>query len=262
MSLTRYAPQILDAFRLPVTRPLAFARALLPGLALVGASVLVHDSGFAGAAQLGLLLNGLGLGAAGFLWSRAVAVPADESASTARILVRWLLWAVIFQMLEGVQLVPSVLLASLFAGMPNAEIYTRTGLQVFQMLIGGLFLVLPHIALGRWKELAGSRLQELVIAGGVAVGLGFVITNLPFLALSEVTGALFHDFAPQASFAAAATGQILHLLYVLVAAGYFALVWTVLKDTAPSRSAAPPAEDSAPRERRTTRITRATKAKR
>jgi hypothetical protein len=261
MSLTRYAPQIVDAFRQPVTKPIAFARALAPGVVLVLAGMAIRNAGFAGAAQLGLLLNAFGVGTAGFLWSRSVARPIEAEVPLVQLVIRWLLWVVIFQMLLGVQLVPSALLASLFAGMADAEIYVRASLQVFQMLIGCLFLVLPHLALGRWKELPGIRLQELVIAGGIAVGLGFVITNLPFLALSEVTRAGFQDFAPEAAFAAATTDQIIHLLFVIVAAGYFALVWDDLKDTAASRLPAEPVP-SAPRERRTTRITRLTKAKR
>lgn len=260
MSLTRYAPQILDAFRLIATRPAASATIVVPGLVLVAGSGVLAAQGEAMAATA-MMLSMLAVTAMGFFWQRALVQ--GEPLSPLQVAPRLILWMVILQLLQGFELAPTILFGLLLKDVPNAEAYTRTGIQLFQLLIGGLFLILPQLALGRWKQLAGTRLQEMVLAGGIAVGLGYVIVNLPFMLAAEVAKGLFADFAPQASeTVVSVTLQVLHALNMVVMAGYFALVWNVLKDQ-PSRLN-PPAEAEADeaKERRTTRINRTTKARR
>lgn len=262
MSLTRYAPQIIDAFRLTVARPVAAACTLGPGLAMVAAGqVMVGQGGEL--AGPGMLLGMVGITGMGFFWQRVLAE--GEALSPVQMAPRLILWMVILQLLQGFELAPTILFGLLLKDMPNAEVYTRTGIQLFQLLIGGLFLILPQLALGTWKEMAGTKLQEMVLAGGIAVGLGYVVINLPFMLAGEIAKALFAEFAPNAGDNAVALAlQLIHALNVAVVAGYFALVWTQLKDL-PSRlalAADPEPEAAEPKERRTTRINRTTKAKR
>lgn len=259
MSLTRYAPQILDSFRQIVARPMAVARIVVPGLALVVGGQLL--AGHAQWAALGLALSTVAATGMCFLWQRQLAE--GETLSPLQMVLRFALWTVILQLLQGFELAPTILFGILLRDMPNAEVYTRTGIQLFQVLIGGLFLILPQLALGRWKDMAGTKVQEMVLSAGIAVGLGYVIINLPFMVAGEIAKALFTDFAPTAGdTVVAATLQAIHALNTLVMAGYFALVWTLLKD-APSRlNPATDAEPAEAKERRTTRITRDTKARR
>lgn len=261
MSLTRHAPQIVDSFRQLVARPAAAARIVVPGLALVAGGQVLANSGGA-VTPLGLVLTMLATTGMCFLWQRQLV--AGEALSPVQAVLRVLLWTVILQLLQGFELAPTILFGLLLKDIPNAEVYTRAGIQLFQILIGGLFLILPQLALGKWKDLAGTKLQEIVLAGGLAVGLGYVIINLPFMLLGEIAKALFADFAPDAGATTmAATQQIIQALNVLVVAGYMALVWTELKDL-PSRLNPPEeaSEPGEPKERRTTRINRTTKAKR
>lgn len=258
MSLTRYAPQILDSFRQIAVRPVAAARIVVPGLALVaGGQMLAANGG--GLTGLGLGLGMLAITAMAFLWQRTLAE--GEALPPLQFAVRLLLWTIILQLLQGFELAPTILFGILLKDMPNADIYTRAGIQLFQILIGGLFLALPQLALGRWKDLAGTKLQEMVLAGGLAVGLGYVIINLPFMVAGEIAKALFADFAPNAGEnTVTLTLQLIHALNVMVVSGYMALVWSELKDL-PSRLNPPEdAEAAAPKERRTTRINRTTKS--
>jgi hypothetical protein len=259
MSLTRYAPQILDSFRQIAARPAAAVRIVVPGLAVIAGGQILAAQGGA-QAGIGLALSSVAAAAMCFLWQRTLAE--GEALSPLQFVLRLLLWLIILQLLQGFELAPTILFGILLKDMPNAELYTRTGIQLFQVLIGGLFLILPQLALGRWKDLAGTKLQEMVLAAGLAVGLGYVIINLPFLVLGEIAKALFADFAPNAGDAAVTvTLQLIHALNTLVVAGYMALVWTQLKDL-PSRLNPPEPEDAAePKERRTTRINRTTKAR-
>lgn len=262
MSLTRYAPQMFESFRQPVRRPARFALSLAVGAVLVVAGQAAHGAGFAGAGQAGMLLTALGMGAAGFLWSVAVAGSDAPVLSPIQMMTRLLAWTMGFQALEGVQMVASILLGALFAGMADADVYARAGGQIFQMLIGCFYLALPQLALGAWRDLGGTRLQEMVAVGGVAVGLCFVIITLPFMAASDLARGLYLDFAPAAVFAAAITGPLIHLLWGIIAAGYLVLVWRRIREVAAERAedVADPAKPDRPR--RTTRITRESKARR
>lgn len=261
MSLTRYAPQILDSFRQVVARPAATARIIVPGLALVAGGQAMATQG-GGMAAAGLALSMVATSGTGFLWQRSLV--AGEALNPIQLALRVMLWTIVLQLLQGFELAPTILFGILLKDMPNAELYTRTGIQLFQLLIGGLFLMLAQLALGTWKDLAGTKLQEMVLAGGLAVGLGYVIINLPFMVMGEVVKALFADFAPQSlDTAGALVLQLFHALNVVVMAGFMALVWNELKDV-PSRLNPPAdaADAAEPKERRTTRINRTTKARR
>lgn len=263
MSLTRYAPQILDAFRLTVARPAAAAGIMLPGLALVAGGHVLSADETSALRPVAMLLPVLAVTAMGFFWQRVVAE--GEELSPLQMALRMVLWMIILQLLQGFELAPTVLLGLLLKDTPNADVYVRTGVQLFQLLIGGLFLILPQLALGKWKDLAGTKLQEMVLTAGIAVGLGYVVINLPFMLAGEIAKGLFADFAPGASETTVLLVlQLLHALNVVIVAGYFALVWAQVKDV-PSRLAQaiePEAPAKAPKERRTTRINRITKAKR
>lgn len=260
MSLTRYTPHVLDSFRRVVARPALAAGLIVPGLALVvGGQAL---AGMAGLAPMGQGLSALAAAGMGYVWQRSLTE--GEAMSPVQMVLRFVLWTLALNILQGFELAPQILFAIVLGNMPNAELYTRTGVQLFQLLIGGLFLMLPQLARGSWKELAGTKLQEMVLNGGMAVGLGYVIVNLPFMVLSELAKALFADFAPNAAEGTLAmVGQSIHALNVLVVAGYFALVWTELKD-APSRfgPVTESAEPGEPKTRRTTRINRVSKGAR
>src|SRR5512145_602891 len=108
MSLTRYAPQILDSFRLIVARPVAAAAILVPGLALVaGGQVLAGGAVGAGdgAAAMGMLLTTLGITGMGFLWQRVVAE--GEALTPVQMAPRMILWMIILQLLQGFELAPT-----------------------------------------------------------------------------------------------------------------------------------------------------------
>jgi uncharacterized membrane protein len=260
MSLTQYAPQIFDAFRQVVAKPAASARVIVPGLAVVvGGQALAFQFG---AVPAGLGLSALAVAAMGFFWQRALTQ--GEELAPVQLALRFALWTVVVQLLQGFELAPTILFNILLKDVPNADLYTRTGLQLFQLLVGGLYLMPAQLALGRWKDLLSTRLQEMVLAAGLAVGLGYVVINLPFMVAGEVARALFIDFAPNAGEGVVAmVNQSIHALNVMVVSGYFALVWGLLKDM-PSRldPAADEPEAGEPKERRTTRINRTTKAKR
>jgi len=260
MSLTRYAPQILESFRLVAARPALAAGIAVPGLALVVGGQALAGAG--GLQPMGLGLSALAASGMGYLWQRGLATGA--SSSPVQLVLRFVLWTLALNVLQGFELAPTILFSILLGDMPNAELYTRTGVQRLQLLIGGLFLLLPQLARGTWAELKSTKLQEMVLAGGMAVGLGYVVISLPFTVASEIARALFADFAPQADTSTIAmVGQSIHALNVFVVSGYFALVWMELKDL-PSRLNPPAEADDAaePKVRRTTRVNRLSKAKR
>lgn len=266
MSFTRYFPHAGQAFGLLALNPAALARVAGPCLGLGLAAVLLKDADVPGALGMSSGLTALAFGGLGFFWQRTVAGAEAADLGLAQMIGRLLLWTLAYQLLQGFELFPAVLFGLLLDGHAQAELLTRTGLQVFQILVGTFFLLLPHLALARWKDLAGTRLQEMVLAGGLAVGLGYVLVTIPFLVLGELAkGGIGGVLSPGT--AQTVVELVIQFFGALVTAGYFALVWTSLRATAPSLiAAAQAAGDAAAPEpakpRRTSRITKATKAKR
>ncbi len=260
MSITRYTPQLVQGFKLPVLNAGAFARVAAPWLVLAVAAGLMAQS----APQASFLLAAVAVGGFGFFWQRHVAADQAEKLSLLATLVRLALWVVAYQSLQGFELVAEILMRSLLASQENMEVLVKAGRQIFQILIGGLFLMLPHLAMATKAEIMGTRLQEMVLAAGVAVGFGYVLGYLPFMVAADMARDAFAQYAPGATLAAALTDRLIHFLSVAVAAGYFALVWSDLRTTAPSPTGAvkTPEAPAEPRERRTTRITRTSKARR
>jgi len=259
MSITRYTPQLGQAFKLPIQQPVAFLRIAAPWLVLSLASAFVAGR----APSLAFLMGAVALGGFGFHWQRFVGGDQATPLSLTSRLVRLVLWVVAYQSLLGFELVAQILMGSLLAGQENAEVMVKAGAQIFQILIGCLFLMLPHLAMATRAEIVGTRLQEMVLAAGVAVGFGYVLGYLPFMVLSDMARDGFVRYAPDMALAAAVTDRFIHFLSMVVSTGFFALVWVQLRASAPITGAAlAPEADKEPKERRTTRITRASKARR
>lgn len=231
MSLTRFAPQLAQAFRLLVAEPAMLLRcaAFWLVLALAGRFTV----GMALPPVVPFALNALALGAFAVAWQRFVALQEKPKGPVALAVgPRHLAWALSFQVFLGFELVVGQLLAALLADQDNSPALVMAGTQLFQMLIGAMLLLLPHVALWR-KQDPGARLQELVMAAGLAVGLGYVLSRLPFTLAETMVGEAF-AMVPQSP----ATG-VLHIVALLlvqfvgvaVMAGYYALVWKELRAT-------------------------------
>jgi hypothetical protein len=266
MSVTRYSPHIRQAFRLPAQNPAMLVRIAAPWVVLAAVALFIKDAPVAGAAAFSMVLMAVAFGGFGFFWQRFVGGEQAVRLSPGAKFVRLLLWVVAYQALQGVELFSALLLGILFEGQANADVLVKAGQQLFQILIGCFFLILPHFALGTKEEVRGTRLQEMVLAGGVAVGLGYVLSYLPFLFLSEIARSGFASLEQTAVVAQAgsAVSFVIHFLSVLIATGYFTLTWIDLRVSAPRLGQqAEPVEEAEPvKEKRTTRVSRVSKAKR
>ena len=120
MSLTRYAPQILESFRLVAARPALAAGIAVPGLALVVGGQALAGAG--GLQPMGLGLSALAASGMGYLWQRGLATGA--SSSPVQLVLRFVLWTLALNVLQGFELAPTILFSILLGDMPNAELYT------------------------------------------------------------------------------------------------------------------------------------------
>lgn len=260
MSLTRYSPHIGQAFRLPAQNPAILVRIAAPWVVMAVAGLLIKDAPVAGAGVLGMILMAVAFGGFGFHWQRFVGAAEAAALTPAAKAIRFLLWVLAYQALQGVELFSALLLGLLFEGQANIEVMVKAGQQLFQILIGCFFLILPHLALGTKAEVRGTRLQEMVLAGGVAVGLGYVLSYLPFLFLSEIARSGFASMTQDSVVeqASSAVSLLIHFASVLIATGYFTLVWIDLRATAPrlGEQAAEPNDATPVKEKRTTRLTK------
>jgi hypothetical protein len=228
MNLTRFSPQLKQAFFQLVEQPAMLARIgglwFLLALAAQVAGLAAKDN--AGVTLAASLLDGLAFGAFGYAWQRFIAL--GETASL-NLDLRVLAWAFAYQLLVIAEAAPMPLFLQLMEGSPNAVPVAQAGQQVFQILIGGLFLLLPHLALYRGE--GRPSLVEMVMTGGLAVGLGYVLAGLPFLMAQhlwkDVVVSLPDSLAAQAL--AAAVQQVLSFAALAVAGAYFALVWKELR---------------------------------
>ena len=125
MSLTRYTPHVLDSFRRVVARPALAAGLIVPGLALVvGGQAL---AGMAGLAPMGQGLSALAAAGMGYVWQRSLTE--GEAMSPVQMVLRFVLWTLALNILQGFARAPQNQFAIVLGNMPNAELYTRTGVH-------------------------------------------------------------------------------------------------------------------------------------
>lgn len=224
MSLSRYAPQLGQALRLPVEQPRAFLLIAAPWFALLLLSrSLGPDQGL-----LTLALDTLALGCLGTNWQRFVADPGGfRPALSMMIGPRHLAWGIAMQIFYYFESVPALFLSLALQDSPNSMPIMLAAKQAFQLLIGGMLLMLPHIAL-KIRGDGTTPLQSMVLKGGVAVGLGYVLTQLPFVFLAESLNgfAASGDLPP---LLLTAGYGMMSVLNVTITSGYFVLVWLALR---------------------------------
>ena len=258
MTLNRFAAELAQSFRLPLERPLPWVRAVVPWFVLALAAHFGGRLALPGEGFVPFLANALAFGAFAVTWQRFVALGEEPGQPLAwRIGPRHLLWALAYQALVGVEAAPLLLLGPALADMADGTVIGIAVQEAFQLLIGPVFLLLPHIALYR-KGTGGASLQEMTLAGGLSVGFGYVLANLPFLMISlawaDVLPQLGSGPVPEA--AAGVMQFLLSFAGVTVSAAFFAQVWSRLRAEAPRLRPEAAAEPSPPRPRRTERLQR------
>lgn len=235
MSLNRYSTELAQAFQLPIERPAPWVRAIAPWFALALAAHFLAGQGLPGGGLIPFALNALAFGAFAVTWQRFVALDEEPGRPLSlRVGPRHLLWALAYQLLLGFESFPTILLGSSLADMENGKVIGIAVQEAFQLLIGPMFLILPHIALYR-RGTGGASLQEMTLAGGLSVGFGYVLANLPFLVISLAWADLVGQLpAGQGTDIAAGLVQfLLSFAAVTVSSAFFAKVWLRLRDEAP-----------------------------
>lgn len=227
MSLSRYSPHLGQAFLLPMSQPIKLLRLAGPWLALALAVPFLAGLDLPGGPLLPFALNAIAIGGFAVAWQRFVARGEVVSLPHSPVMVgRVLAWAVANQVLTAFENLPAPFINIMYPTDPTIGILA---VQLFQLLIGAMFLLLPHISLWRRQD-ERPNLQEMVLAGGLAVGLGYAVTGLPFMVMST----LLNDILPSADGIEGRLAQVVvSFLAVTVSAGYFALVWQELRSTAP-----------------------------
>ena len=239
MSLTRYAPQLHQSLRLLGTEPVTLVRCAAAWFVLALAAHFAKGLGLPGGPLIPFALNALAFGAFAVPWQRFVALGEKPKAPVAvSLTLRSLAWALTYQVFLGFEAVVTQLFTIILADNTNADVIALAGTQLFQLLIGPMLLMLPHITLWR-KEDKAANLQEIVIAGGLAVGLCYVLAGLPFtlatMMLVEITPML--PPGPVTEIGLVVAQFLISFLATAVMAAYYALVWQDLRATTPSRMA-------------------------
>jgi len=264
MSLNRYSTELAQSFRLPLEQPGPWLRAIVPWFVLALAAHFAGGLGLPGGGLIPFALNGLAFGAFAVTWQRFVAWGEDPGRPVSiKIGPRHLLWALAYQVLLGFESFPTILLSSFLADMENGKLIGIAVQEAFQLLIGTMFLILPHIALYKRGE-DGASLQEITLAGGISVGLGYVLANLPFLVISLAWADLVGQLpAGQGTEIAATLIQfVLSFAAVTVSAAFFAKVWVRLRAEAPRLGRPAPKDDAAEQTDKPRRTERLQKRKR
>ncbi|CAA7625279.1 conserved membrane hypothetical protein [Magnetospirillum sp. LM-5] len=263
MSLSRFTPQAARAFQLPMERPGPFLRCVAPWLVVAIVARLAQATPAPGP-SIGFILQSLAIGTFATAWMRQVAL--DEQPVRFGFSLRAVLVAVIYQVALMFESFPRPFLELLLDGIKDGPLLAVAGVQIFQLLIGCFFLVLPHVALSKPGEAGGNRLQLMVLAGGLGVGLGYVLCGLPFLVMNM----LWDEAAatlPTEGLAGVAVDSVRLMISfagIGVASAFFAQVWMVLQGVNPFVNQTPPAEteaDSEPKAKRTERLNKLTKTK-
>jgi hypothetical protein len=232
MSLSRFAPHLGQAIRAIIEYPKAFLLIAAPWLLLLLLSRSLEPMLGLGAAQSGLLSLGLdciALGGLGVNWQRFLYASAQDPTAKPSFGfgIRHLLWGAVAQIFSYFESVPALFVSMMMGDDPNALAISLAVKQLFQLLIGGMLLMLPHIAL----KVTGDKttpLQAMVLKGGVAVGLGYVLTQLPFVFLAQsLIG--FQESGDLPSAILTIGYALMALLNTSIMAGYYALVWRELR---------------------------------
>ncbi|CAA7613433.1 hypothetical protein [Magnetospirillum sp. UT-4] len=233
MSLTRFSPQVVKAFGLPAAEPAALLRLAAPWFALALAAHAGRGLPFPGSQIAALVVSAIAVGLFGHAWQRFAAT-GERPAGPVVLVLGWraFAWAGAYQLMLGFEGAVATLLGIVLEGVANAHALAFAGTQLFQLLFGPMLLLLPHLALARRGE-GKASLAEMVAAGGLAVGLGYVLVNLPFLfvTLAWADVAVQLPDGPAFTFAAGVVQYLVSFLGLAVSAGYFGLVWTELRDT-------------------------------
>ena len=237
MSLNRYAPELAQSFQLPLERTGPWLRAIVPWFVVAVAAQFAKDLDLPGQGLIPFLANLLAFGAFAVTWQRFVALDEAPFRPVAiRIGWRHLVWGLAYQLLLGVEGAPALLVAKFMAGSADSQIYGLVAQEAFQVLIGPMFLILPHIALyKRDSGTNGASLQEMTLAGGISVGFGYVLSNLPFLMISLAWANLVPEL-PQGQITtvlAVIMPMVLSFAAMTVSAAFFAKVWMRLRIEAP-----------------------------
>lgn len=261
MSLNRFSTELADSFQLPIERPALWLRSLAPFLAIGLAANLAGKLGLMVHPLVFFALTALAVGGFAVTWQRFVAL--DEAPGW-KFGPRHLLWALAYQLMLGFESFPTLLLGPSLAGMENGPVIGIAVREAFQLLIGPMFLILPHIALyNRADKAGGASLQEMTLAGGLAVGLGYVLSGLPFVVIGEAWRNLLTQMPAGMGMdvADALVQVVLTFASVSVMSAFYAKVWTRLRVEAPRLGRgivedpnAPKAADEAAKPRRTERL--------
>jgi len=259
MSLNRYSTELADSFQLPLERPALWLRSLVPWLALAVAASLAGKLGVAVHPLVPFAATALAVGCFAVTWQRFVA---QDEAPGWKVGPRHLLWALVYQLMMGFESFPTLLLGPSLAEMENGVVIGIAVREAFQLLIGPMFLILPHVALYRRGE-GGASLQEMTLAGGLAVGFGYVLSGLPFVVIGEAWRNLVGQMPPGTGMdvADAILQSLLTFAAVTVMSAFYAKVWKRLRVEAPRLGRgivedpnAPPAEPDPAKPRRTERL--------
>lgn len=258
MSLNRYFAELSRAFLAPLEQPGAWVRAVTPWFALAVLAKFTQPLGVPSPEPISFALNTLAMGGFAIHWQRFIGL--DQRPAVPLALTfgpRALIWALVYQLMLGVESAPALVMAPALAGQPHADILGLAVQEAFQLLIGPMFLILPHIAL-KARDHAGTSLQTLVTTGGLAVGFGYVLANLPFLMIAQALANLVPQLpnTDTVNAVVAVAQTVLTFMAFTVSMGFFALVWRNLSVGVAGPAAAPPQPEPAVKPRRTERLTK------
>lgn len=238
MSLIRFIPQLSASYRLLAARPLILLRVIVPWFLLVVAAHLMARGTLVAATWLPFVLIMMGMGGFGALWLE-FAVTGRVPSLWPRIGFRTVGVMLALQVLSIFEHLPAPFIAAMFGEDPQAETWSQLGVQIFQVLVGPMFLLLPHILLWRRDE-PGPRLPELVIAGGIPLGFGYVLSQLPFLLLTplvvEIVQAVPAETPSVVLVGLELIPYLLQMVGVAVLAAYFGLSWAELRKAGSPRA--------------------------
>lgn len=238
MSITRFLPQAAEAFRrLKDVHALARAAAVPVAISLA-APILATQTSTGGI--LAEVVNALAFGMFGVAWMRHVVGRAQPARPVhLRLGGREALYGLINYVFNAFAMVPMVLSAMLvqelqLGWLPMPLVGTLM-LQAFMILIGAIYLMLADTALAE-KGSGGPKLNEIVQAGGLAVGLGYILCGLPFSLAITAFGALVPPAeTTEVRLIHQAVLVVPTYLAAAVTGGFLAMCWTELKATVKPR---------------------------
>ncbi|MGE5546763.1 MAG: hypothetical protein ACM33T_07695 [Solirubrobacterales bacterium] len=233
MSPTHFLPAVrLSYARLRSDAP-ALMRAGLPAMVIGFAVPAISLLPFPGADLMAMVLNALAFGVFGVAWMRFIAAgEAPGRPVHLRLGKREIMVAVFSEIMGMFTAVPLILTAMMTDATGTHEWAPLLGpvaVQLFLVLMGAAYLLLPDAALAV-KGQPGRRLHEIVQAGGLSVGIAYVLAGLPFTLVVVLVGALVP--APEGLPARLALQGVVLVPSILSAAagwGVLAMCWKELK---------------------------------